>query len=251
MHEEELVMPLRDHFRPPLDNRHSWEGFHACWPTTIVMQLHGLLPTGFIAEPRVHLGTRVEIDVGTFEADERVAGLTTDADPGGVATVAWAPPQPSVDIETDLRDEDEYGVRIYDIQRGRRLVASLEIVSPSNKDRPENRSSFVVKCAGLIQKGITVSIVDLVTTRYFNLYSDLLTQLGHADLTLGDTAADLYATTCRWVATENRTRLQSWSWPLTLGQTFPTLPLWLSENLVVPLDLESSYEQACQALRIT
>lgn len=30
----------------------------------------------------------------------------------------------------------------------------------------------------------------------------------------------------------------------------PTLPLWLTENLVVPLDLEQSYEQACHDLWI-
>lgn len=29
-------MPLRDHFRPPLDNKRHWEGFHATWPVMIV-----------------------------------------------------------------------------------------------------------------------------------------------------------------------------------------------------------------------
>ena len=32
-------MPLRDHFRPPLDNLTSWEGFHAQWPAMIVQAL--------------------------------------------------------------------------------------------------------------------------------------------------------------------------------------------------------------------
>jgi hypothetical protein len=30
-------MPLRDHFRPPLDDITSWEGFHGRWPAMIVM----------------------------------------------------------------------------------------------------------------------------------------------------------------------------------------------------------------------
>jgi hypothetical protein len=38
--------------------------------------------------------------------------------------------------------------------------------------------------------------------------------------------------------------------PLTLGEPLPTLPLWLSTDLAIPLNLESSYEQTCQALRI-
>src|SRR5262249_21817202 len=60
--------------------------------------------------------------------------------------------------------------------RGRHLVAAVEIVSPANKDRRENRRAFVTKCAALLQQGVCVSLVDLVTTRHFNLYCDLLVQ---------------------------------------------------------------------------
>ena len=45
-------MPLRDHFRPPLDNRASWEGFHGQWPAVIVQHLRRKLPAGYIAGPR-------------------------------------------------------------------------------------------------------------------------------------------------------------------------------------------------------
>jgi hypothetical protein len=38
---------------------------------------------------------------------------------------------------------------------------------------------------------------------------------------------------------------------LSTGQPLPTLPLWLAEALVIPLDLEQSYEQACHDLWIT
>ncbi len=37
---------------------------------------------------------------------------------------------------------------------------------------------------------------------------------------------------------------------LTLGQPLPTLPLWLADNLAVPLKLEESYEETCRVLRI-
>jgi len=32
-------MPLRDHFRPPLDDLRHWEGFHATWLVMIVALL--------------------------------------------------------------------------------------------------------------------------------------------------------------------------------------------------------------------
>jgi hypothetical protein len=86
-----------------------------------------------------------------------------------VATSVWAPPKPSVAVETALPDNDEYEVRIYDARHGRRLVAAIELVSPSNKDRPEHRNVFVAKCVALLRQGVAVSIVDLVTVRHFNL----------------------------------------------------------------------------------
>src|SRR5438552_138747 len=60
-------MPLRDHFRPPLDNLHSWEGFYGGWPAVIVQRLHKPLPTGYVAAPRVHLETVAENDSGGYE----------------------------------------------------------------------------------------------------------------------------------------------------------------------------------------
>ena len=31
-------MPLRDHFRPPVWNQASWEGFHGGWPMMMVLR---------------------------------------------------------------------------------------------------------------------------------------------------------------------------------------------------------------------
>ena len=44
--------------------------------------------------------------------------------------------------------------------------------------------------------------------------------------------------------------LEAWNRPLAPGQPLPVLPLWLGEELAVPLDLEASYEQTCRDLRI-
>src|SRR5580704_4703501 len=201
-------MPLRDHFRPPLDNIASWEGFHGGWPMVIVQQLRKQLPAGYVAEPRVHSGSQVEIDVAAFEKDDvsPLSGMTEGN--GGVAIAVWAPAQPSVAVETTLPDYDEYEVRIFDARRRRHLVAAIEIVSPANKDRPEHRNVFVAKCASLLQKGVAVSIVDLVTVRHFNLYAELLGFIGHNDPTLGTEPPPLYAASCRWTRNSNRTLLE-------------------------------------------
>jgi hypothetical protein len=99
---EELVMPLRDHFRPPLDLITSWEGFHGGWPMVIVQQLRKQLPPGYVAEPRVHSRSQVEIDVAAFEKDEAPMSSAMTERSGGVLTAVWARAEPSVAVETTL-----------------------------------------------------------------------------------------------------------------------------------------------------
>lgn len=244
-------MPLRDHFRPPIWTHSSWEGFHGGWPMTMVQQLSRCLPDNYSAEPRVHLGSYFEIDVCAYEGDADAPPTSTPASGSGcVATVPWAPPRPTLTVDTDLSEQYEYEVLVYDQSRGRHLVAAVEIVSPANKDRPENRQAFVAKCAALLQQRVCVSIVDLVTTRHFNLYADLLDLIGRSDPAFAPTPPATYAVTCRGRKVADRPRFETWAYPLIVGETLPTLPIWLTEDLAVSLDLEASYEETCRVLRI-
>jgi hypothetical protein len=215
--EENRSVPLRDHFHPPLSKRASWEGFQGQWPAMIVQQLVRVLPEGYVAEPRVHLGLYFEIDV---------------------------------EVEADWPNQYEYEVLVFDQERDRRLVAAVELVSPANKDRPESRRAFVTKAAALLQKDVAIAIVDLVTIRQFNLYAELLEWIGQHDPGLGADPSPIYAVALRFQKPSGRSRLQTWPYPLVLEKPLPTLPLWLSADLAVPLELEASYEDTCRVLRI-
>jgi hypothetical protein len=250
--EEDLAMPLRDHFRPPLDNETSWEGFHGQWPAMIVLALSGKLPPRCVAAPRVNLGAFAEVDVSAYDTDERGPLTSTSVEAeGGIATAVWAPLRPTFSVVTDLPDQAEYEVRVYDGKRHRRLVAAIEIVSPANKDRQENRRAFVAKCAALLLKRVSVAIVDLVTTRQFNLYSDLLELIGQTYPSLGREPPPLYASACRWTRQNDPWSFDAWNSTLALGHPLPTLPLWLADNFAVPLELEASYEDTCRILCIS
>ena len=138
-------MPLRDHFRPPVWTKASWEGFHGGWPMTMVQELAKVLPDNYTSEPRVHLGTHFEIDVCA-----------------------------------SLADPYEYEV--------------LTAFTPKS----------------------------------------------HAT----------YAVTIRGRDVNGRSQLETWAYPLVIGQTLPILPIWLMEDLAVSFDLEASYEETCRVLRI-
>lgn len=237
-------MPLRDHFRPPISELNSWEEIHGGWPMVIVQHLRRILPLGYAAAPKVRLGPYFEIDIGSFERDHQSSTMI-DTDTG---TTLWTAPSPTATIETELADTDEYEVRIYSQTERRQLVAAIELVSPSNKDRQEHRHAFISKCISLLRQGVCVTIVDVVTVRNTNLYVEMLESLGIPPTGLSDPPPSLYAVTCRWLEGYKTGTLQTWTHSLSLGETLPTLPLWLSPTLAIPFDLEQSYEATCTDL---
>jgi hypothetical protein len=240
---------LRDHFRSPLDDVRSWDELHGMWPAMIVRQLIKVLPEPYFAAPGVHLGTLYEVDVGTYR--EPVPDPhDVDVSEGGVATASYAPPKPTLILEPRLPDQDVYEVRIYDSRRNRRLVAAIEIVSPSNKDRPETRGAFVSNVAALLKHDICVSIVDVVSTSDFSVYSELLNFLESTDPALGDDPPPMYAVSMRMRSEGRRRIMDTWYHPLAIGQSLPTLPIWLKECKAISLVLDASYEETCRTLRI-
>ena len=216
----------------------------------IVRQLNAQLPQRYLAEPTVHLGGAVEVDIGAHEMDPYLPEPGTTA--GGIATVPAL--EPTLVVEADLSTFPEVDVRIYDVhdELERVLVAAIEIVSPANKDRPGSREAFATKVLSLLQQGVSVSIVDLVTTRTANLYGEVLELLGLSDPKVGSNAPPLYATTLRGRARRNQpTLLEGWYFPMTIGEALPTLPIWLSPDRHILLPLETSYEEVCRVLRIS
>ena len=143
----------------------------------IAQRLNSLLPEEYIAQPSVRLGDMMEIDVAALERESGRVSFSRVEDQGSVMVASWAPPQPRVLLDTELPEPSEYIVSIY-TQDEFRLVAAVELVSPSNKDRPENRKTFVNKCEALLKNEVCVTIVDVVTSRTANLYGELLDELG-------------------------------------------------------------------------
>jgi Protein of unknown function (DUF4058) len=241
-------MPLRDHFRPLPTKKRSWSLLHGGWPMVIVQELTKKLPPRYTAGPNVYLASGPEIDIGTFDQPEHSAPWEGTFN-ASTATLTWSPPRPSVDVVMERPAHDEFEVQVYDEELGR-LVGAIEIVSPANKDRPVTRRAFIAKCAALLWQNVSVAIVDIVTTRHANLYLELLDYIGQEDPLIASSQVDTYAAECRWLGEKGAGRLQTWSHVLEIGQPLPTLPLWLTDSLAIPLELERNYEQTCQDLRI-
>ena len=207
-------MPLRDHFQPPLSRSHPWRAFHGAWAAAMARGLNaGVLPAGYYAVPFLDRDGPVEIDVA----------------------VDWPP-------------EDEIRVEILTDDGDPQIAAAIEIVSPSNKDRPQSRDAFTAKCADYLRRGCGLVVIDAVSTRRADLAADLRSALGIPGAT--EPTGSLSAVSYRAVGRNGNGRILAWPAPLEIGRSLPTVPLWLGGKLFVPLDLEVSYTDCCTDLRI-
>ncbi len=233
-------MPLRDHFHPPMSDRRGWSQIHGMWPSRIVDFLNAHLPPQYRAAPTVY-PSGFEIDVGALEEDFETEWGES---PGGGGTALYTSAEPTLRLDGDPLDADEFEVKVY---RDDKLVAAVELVSPSNKDRPAKRDDIASKCAALLKRGVCVSIVDIVTSSRASLYDGLLVELGWPDRIAGD---GIYVANLRDHRADSRRLLDIWYYRIAVGEPLPTLPLWIDDKLAVPLELDASYEAACRAIRL-
>lgn len=259
-------MPLRDHSRLGAFNK--WETFHSTWAVAIQNRLNdAVLSRRHMAHNSVHIGVRAEIDVAAYER-ERSPSLFDSADghengSGGVATLAepkvYIAPAPALTDEVSFAETESFEVRVSDGLDGWRLVAAIELVSEANKDRPDHRRTFAVKCAAYLQTGVNVVVVDLVASRTANLHGELCDLLDLPPSLRWASPSGLSAVCYRTAQGTTRSglaipdgkvRLDVWPHELRVGTPLPTVPLWLAADLAAPLELEPTYAASCKSLRI-
>lgn len=170
-------MPLLDHFRSPTSEAAPWTSIGAQWIAWTIRSLNRQLPTetGYRAFSRIHLGSLAEADIGEYEREpgEEWTGFDP-ANDGGLATAVVPPPTAT---GTPVLP-DQFEVDILATREGMRLVAVLEFISPSNKDRAGTRQQFVDKCVSYIGSGIGVVLIDTITSRRSNLSNELVAKMG-------------------------------------------------------------------------
>lgn len=240
-------MPLLDHFHPPLYGERHWESFHAAWASYLAEDLNRRLPEGYFAEELTHAGAVVEIDVGTFEGSARAAG-TAGSTTATLPPQIWMPPAAAFTIPAVFADDFE--VRVFSTETGPTLVAAIELISPRNKDRAEARRAFAIKCASYVHQGISLVVVDIVTSRRANLHTEIMGLLNVANPSHLPADAMLYAVAYQPLRRQGREEIDLWPAAFAVGATLPILPLALTAELYVPIDLEATYMDARRRRRL-
>jgi hypothetical protein len=145
---------------------------------------------------------------------------------------------------------DIFEVQVFNTDAGPRLVAAIELVSPRNKDRPEARQAFAVKCASYLHQGISLIVIDIVTERRANLHQEGMRLLSSAPSPPVPADVALYAVAYRPVRRGEREEIDLWPEPLALAARLPVLPLALNAEICLPVDLEATYVDACRRRRL-
>jgi hypothetical protein len=243
------VMPLFDHFHPPLHPHHHWESFHSNWATRIADSIAAVLPPDYQVEEHIHLGPSIEIDVAALEGTGTSEGGTSSGPALATrAAPAYAPPVPDGTMPAAFLDTFE--IRVFSTPAGLTLVAVVELISPGNKDRPGQRRAFAAKCASYLAQGVSLIMVDVVTTYHTNLHNDLMQLMDAGGNLTFPPEVNLYAASYRPVRRRERDEIDLWRRRLAVGAPLPTLPLHLPGDMFLAVDFEATYQEACRRRRL-
>jgi hypothetical protein len=244
-------MPLLDHFHAPLADEIPWTSLHSGWATRIADDLNERwLPREYLAAEIATSGLHPEIDVATYEKPS-VASPAAPGDGAAVATLArptWQVADPVMSFAVTFPEVFE--VRIYTDLGRRKLVAVIELVSPSNKDRPGERRAFAGKTAAYLQQGVSVAVIDVVTSKLCNLHNEVVQLLGAPAEAAMPPDQPIYAASYRPTFRDEKPQIDLWREPLAVGKPLPTMPLRLTGDLFVPVEFESTYTETCRRRRL-
>ncbi|HQU41652.1 MAG TPA: DUF4058 family protein [Pirellulales bacterium] len=223
-----------------------FHGFHGLWIAALNNLLNGgLLPPGFYAYPEQHAG-RFIADLILLHAAAPANLPSPPASTGGLA-VAEAPPK--VRHRSELSPSARARRRTLAIRHvsGHRLVAVLEIVSPSNKDRPEHVAELAGKIDGLLSAGVHVLLVDPFPPGHHdpNGLDAVVREFYGAPEPSPEPDAEEPLTV---VAYRAALPIESYLEHFAAGTALPEMPLFFQADRYINVPLEASYMSAFQGV---
>lgn len=219
----------------------GWEGMHLLWMSELLRHIKAKLPHGFRAYlgtgPAVAVGApRLRPDVGVREHGNETM-RASETQPGGSRSSATIEP----DVEIAVAAIDPAPALF--IERDGRLVSAIEIVSSRNKDRQVARATYLSRYAGYLIEGVHLLLLDV--HRYpmgFSFADGIAAELQLNDPPLPPPFSVSYRV--GEPAASGGRMLAIWRRPIAIGTSLPSLPLALSPEASIDIDLEQTYARA-------
>jgi Protein of unknown function (DUF4058) len=237
-------MPLHD-----WTDRPGWDGVHHLWITELLYWIKPRLPAAY----RAYIGTAPTLAVGA--AVER-PDIGVRQWPEGAAQPAPSPNGADASAKATEDPDEEIAVATLDVatalcvESKGNLVAAIELISPRNKDRRAAQTAYLSRYVGYLLQGVHLLLVD-VHRRPLNFsFADCINQeLGLARPSCPAPFAVSYRV--GEPAASGGRLLAFWRRSLGIDQPLPDLPLALTVQTSVVVDLESTYRRAAEGAYLT
>jgi hypothetical protein len=230
-------MPMHDWTLVEPNDYHT---FHLMWIASLASTLNnGSLPPGYFALAE-HTVRPYVPDVVTLSLPS--ANGTAAASGGGVAVATAPPPTRFTDTEPGKRKAGRRRVSIQQA-RDRRVVAVIEIVSPSNKAKRDEFADLVGKSVQLLREGVHLLLIDPFppTARDpHGLHAVVWKELTGKPFT--PPAGKLLTLAAYRAAGDNT--YTAYVEPVAPGDRLPDMPVFLTPEVYVNAPLEETYQVA-------
>jgi Protein of unknown function (DUF4058) len=238
-------MPFHD-----WNDLNGWEGMHHLWIAELLHWIKPRLPEGF----RAYIGSTPALTVGATDRSPDVSVRRWLPEPGSELNLALPLadsepselPEPDEEVATLTLDPQ---TAIY-IATQNRMIAALELISPRNKDRLSARNYYLARYLGYLKEGAHLLLID-VHRRPLNFsFADALGQelqiqqrVCPAPFVASYRVGEKAASGGRMIAI--------WRRPLVVGQPLPKMPLPITVEVSLLVDLESTYSRAAADAYLT
>jgi len=217
---------------PYLEHPVLWESVHARMITAMANQIQPRLDPRFIAsiEERVYIEEGAAKRIPDIWLQERF--VSTEMHQPGAVGIAEPETDVAVEVDVERLEIHQKRIEILDVYNGMKLVAVLELISPTNKASGSGRESYVSKQREILARECHLVEIDLLRT-------------GAHVLAVPESAAnregafDYLVSVSRWTDRRHFTL-----YPRTLRQRLPRIKIPLVEaDAFVPLDVQAALEQ--------
>lgn len=219
--------------------------FHLSWIAEIKRTLNaGLLPSGYYALAE-QIASDIVPDVLALQKIESNGSLHPRPSGGGVL-LTDAVPQVS---HHEQADKNTYTskTRVIKIRHSsdHRVVAVIEVVSPGNKAGKRAFSAFIQKAVSLICQGIHLLVLDLFppsTRDPEGIHQAIWGEMVDSAFVLPADKSGILVSYRASVVPE------AFVEPIAIGDALTDMPIFLSEEVYVPLPLEETYRLAWESV---
>jgi hypothetical protein len=205
----------------------------------------GLLPQGYYALSE-QVATRMQTDVIALRAPIP-GGLPHHALPGDGQVVAESPPRVRLSVRPDPTRRPHRPTRrsrhlVVRHVSGHQVVALVEIVSPSNKDRRAHVRELAEKVVRSLESGVHVLLLDLLPPGRLDPGGLHGAVWAYFDRAAYEPPPDgrLTLVSYAWDGQEPHAYIE----PVAVGQPLRDMPLFLTADRYVNVPLESTYSEA-------